>query len=76
MSPGRLPNTVSVEKLIVGTSYARNPLLVRFMENLGYMLGRGLPMVYREAKDLNRFIDFIDEGEEFRVILGLNAFNS
>ena len=73
MSPGRLPNTVSVEKLIVGTSYARNPLLVRFMENLGYMdkLGRGLPMVYREAKNLNRDIAFIDEGEEFKVILGL-----
>ncbi len=73
ISPGRLPNTVTVEKLIVGTSYARNPLLLRFMENLGYMdrLGRGLPMVYREAKELNRFIDFIDEGEEFRVILGL-----
>ncbi|RKZ39547.1 MAG: transcriptional regulator [Gammaproteobacteria bacterium] len=73
ISPGRLPNTVSVEKLIIGTSYARNPLLVRFMENLGYMdkLGRGLPMVYREAKELNRNIDFIDEGESFRVILGL-----
>jgi len=74
ISPGRLPNTVSVEKLIVGTSYIRNPLLVRFMENLGYMdkLGRGLPMVYREAKKMNRFIEFIDEGEEFRVILGLS----
>jgi ATP-dependent DNA helicase RecG len=73
ISPGRLPNTVSVEKLIVGTSYIRNPLLVRFMENLGYMdkLGRGLPMVYREAKSLNRTIEFVDEGEEFRVILGL-----
>lgn len=73
MSPGRLPNTVSVEKLSVGTSFARNPLLVRFMENLGYMdkLGRGLPMVYREAKKLNRNIDFIDEGEEFKVILEL-----
>ncbi len=65
---------MTVEKLIVGTSYARNPLLVRFMENLGYMdrLGRGLPMVYREAKKLGRTIDFIDEGEEFRVILGLS----
>jgi hypothetical protein len=29
-------------------------------------------MVYREAKKLNRFIEFIDEGEEFRVILGLS----
>ena len=73
MSPGRLPNTVNIEKLSVGTSYARNPILVRFMENLGYMdkLGRGLPMVYREAKKLNRNIEFIDEGEEFKVILGL-----
>ncbi|RKZ50432.1 MAG: transcriptional regulator [Candidatus Parabeggiatoa sp. nov. 3] len=75
ISPGRLPNTVTVEKLIVGTSYARNPLLVRFMENLGYMdkLGRGLPMVYREAKMLGRNIDFIDEGEAFRVILEIKG---
>lgn len=73
ISPGRLPNTVTVEKLIVGTSFARNPLLVRFMENLGYMdrLGRGLPMVYREAKEQNKAIEFIDEGEEFRVIVEL-----
>ena len=73
ISPGRLPNTVTVEKLIVGTSYARNPLLVRFMENLGYMdrLGRGLPMVYRETKNLNKSIEFIDDGEYFRVILEL-----
>ena len=42
ISPGRLPNTVSIEKLPVGTSFARNPLLVRLLENLGYMdrLGR------------------------------------
>jgi len=73
ISPGRLPNTVTVEKLIVGTSYARNPLLVRFMENLGYMdkLGRGLPMVYRETKKLNKSIEFIEGGEDFRVILEL-----
>ncbi len=53
ISPGRLPNTVSIEKLPVGTSYARNPVLVRFMENLGYVekIGRGLPMVCREAAE-------------------------
>lgn len=47
ISPGRLPNTVTIEKLPIGTSFARNPTLVRFMENLGYVdkLGRGLPMV-------------------------------
>ena len=73
ISPGRLPNTVSVEKLPIGTSFARNPLLVRFMENLGYMdkLGRGLPMVCQAAKKMGKKIKFIDEGEEFRVILEL-----
>jgi len=45
ISPGFLPNGVCIEKLSVGTSFPRNPTLVRFMENLGYMdkLGRGLP---------------------------------
>ncbi|MCD4721406.1 MAG: putative DNA binding domain-containing protein [Desulfobacula sp.] len=71
ISPGRLPNTVSIEKLSVGTSFARNPLLVRLMENLGYMdrLGRGLPMVCQEAKRLKRNVLFEDSGEEFRVTL-------
>ncbi len=71
ISPGRLPNTVSIEKLAVGTSYARNPLLVRFMENLGYMdkLGRGLPMVVREAGKLGQTVHFEESGEEFRVTL-------
>lgn len=73
INPGRLPNTVSVEKLIVGTSFSRNPLIVRLMENLGYMdkLGRGLPMVHQEAVKLGKQLSFVDEGEEFRVILAL-----
>ena len=71
ISPGRLPNTVTVEKLSVGTSFARNPTLVRFMENLGYVdkLGRGLPMVWQEAKKLGRQVQFAENGEEFKVTL-------
>ncbi len=73
ISPGRLPNTVKISKLTTGTSFSRNPLLVKLMENLSYMdkLGRGLPMVYQEAQKLDRSLEFIDDGEEFRVILGL-----
>lgn len=72
ISPGRLPNTVKISKLTTGTSFGRNPLLVRLMENLGYMdkLGRGLPMVYQEAQKLGRTLEFQNDGEEFRVILG------
>jgi ATP-dependent DNA helicase RecG len=70
-SPGRLPNTVSIEKLAVGTSFSRNPLIVRLMENLNYMdkLGRGLPMVCQEAKRLKTEVEFKESGEEFQVIL-------
>jgi ATP-dependent DNA helicase RecG len=73
ISPGRLPNTVNIDKLPVGTSYARNPILVRFMENLGYVdkLGRGLPMVCRAAKKLGTNVEFQESGDEFRVTLPL-----
>jgi ATP-dependent DNA helicase RecG len=73
ISPGRLPNTVTIEKLPVGTSVSRNPVLMRIMENLGYVdkLGRGLPMVCQEAKKLGQSVRFIETGEEFRVILPL-----
>lgn len=73
ISPGKLPNTVRIEKLAVGTSFARNPLLVRFMENLGYVdrLGRGLPMVVREAAKLGLVVQFEELGEAFRVVLPL-----
>jgi len=74
ISPGRLPNTVTVEKLKRGVSYAVNPVLVKFMENLRFIdkLGRGLPMVYREALTHDRRVVFEEVGEEFRVTLGLN----
>lgn len=74
ISPGRLPNTVTVEKIRRGVSYAVNPVLVKFMENLRFIdkLGRGLPMVYREAVSHGRQVIFEEIGEEFRVTLGLD----
>lgn len=72
MSPGRLPNTVSIEKIKLGVSFARNPVILKFMENLRYIdkLGRGLPMVYRTATEANKPVEFIEFGEEFKVTLG------
>ncbi len=45
-SPGRLPNTVTVNKMKIGVSYSRNPFVVKYMENMRYIdhLGRGVPM--------------------------------
>jgi len=54
MSPGGLPNSVTVEKVKVSYSIHRNPLIAKFMENLRYVdgLGRGIPMVFRTMRGL------------------------
>lgn len=73
ISPGRLPNTVTTEKLKAGVSYAVNPVIVKFMENMRFIdkIGRGLPMVYKEAVRNNKNIEFKEIGEEFKVVLEL-----
>lgn len=71
ISPGRLPNAVTIEKLRFGVSFAINPVIVKFMENLRYVdqLGRGLPMVCQEAARNGKTVQFKEIGEEFKVIL-------
>jgi ATP-dependent DNA helicase RecG len=73
ISPGKLPNTVTIEKLKAGVSYAVNPIIVKFMENLRYIdkLGRGIPMVCKEAERNNKEVTFKELGEEFKVTLYL-----
>ena len=73
ISPGKLPNTVTIEKLKTGVSYAVNPVIVKFMENLRYIdkLGRGIPMVCKEVEKNNKEIRFKEVGEEFKVTLYL-----
>ena len=72
-SPGRLPNTVTIEKMKAGVSYASNPVLLKFMENLRYIdkLGRGIPMVYQIARQNNKQLDLEEAGEEFVLVLSL-----
>ncbi|MFD2671150.1 RNA-binding domain-containing protein [Marinicrinis sediminis] len=67
-SPGRLPNTVNVEKMKVGISYARNPFLVKYMENMRYIdqLGRGIPMILKSMMSKGaREPELEETGEEF-----------
>lgn len=67
-SPGKLPNTVTIEKMKIGVSYARNPFLVKYMENMRYIdqLGRGIPMIMKTMKDLGVREPLLQEsGEEF-----------
>ena len=65
-SPGRLPNTLTIEKIKTGNSALRNPSLIKYLDNLRYIdvLGRGIPMVVREMRDR---VQFVEEGEIFKV---------
>lgn len=67
-SPGKLPNTVTIDKMKIGVSYSRNPFLVKYMENLRYIdqLGRGIPMIIKNMKNLGAKEPKLEEiGEEF-----------
>ena len=73
ISPGRLPNSVTVEKLRFGVSHASNPVLLKFMDNLRYIdrLGRGFPMIFREMEKLGKTVEVVEFGEELRVVISL-----
>ena len=42
VSPGRLPNTVTVEAMKAGVRYARNQTLVNVMRDYGYVEALGM----------------------------------
>ena len=74
-SPGRLPNTVTIEKMKIGVSYARNPFLVKYMENMRYIdqLGRGIPMIFKNMKDVGAIEPSLREiGDEFILTIYKN----
>ncbi len=69
-SPGRLPNTITVENIKTGTSFLRNQLIFKFLNHYGYIenLGRGIPMCMKETiKYSNKPLEISEEGEEFIV---------
>jgi ATP-dependent DNA helicase RecG len=70
-SPGRLPNTITLEKLSSGVSYASNPVIVKFMDNMGYIdrLGRGFPTLYQEAARLGHRLEVKETGEALTVVM-------
>lgn len=71
-SPGKLPNTVTIDKMKIGVSYARNPFLVKYMENMRYIdqLGRGIPMIIKAMKDIGAREPQLKEiGEEFIITI-------
>jgi ATP-dependent DNA helicase RecG len=71
-SPGRLPNSMTLETIRFYNHESRNPLLAQFLNRLGLMeeFGAGIPTMIRLMKEHNGTEpEFALEGEEFVVRL-------
>ncbi|MFQ5788322.1 MAG: ATP-binding protein, partial [Thermodesulfobacteriota bacterium] len=71
-SPGKLPNTVTIEKMKEGYSVARNPFLVKYLQNYQYIdqIGSGIPMILKQMKIMGVQEPILkEEGEEFILVL-------
>ncbi|MCH7511498.1 MAG: ATP-dependent DNA helicase RecG, partial [Chloroflexi bacterium] len=73
VSPGKLPNGITPERMRAGTRAARNQLLKDIMRDYGYLehMGMGIPRkIVRGMKEHNGTDpDLIEDGERFTVRL-------
>ena len=76
-SPGRLPNTVTVDGMKSGMRYARNQTLVNFMRDYGYVDARGMGVRNRIIPGMRAHNgtepDLIEEQHRFIVRLWKDA---
>ena len=71
-SPGRLPNTITLESIRYGVSFSRNQFVVKLLNNYGYieLLGQGVPTMIKQMRDhVGKEPDFAERGEQFAVTL-------
>ena len=72
ITPGRLVNSVTIEKMKTGISIPRNPLIIKYMQNFKYsdQLGRGIPMVLKKVQSMPGYeIEFKEKEDRFLAIL-------
>lgn len=74
-SQGRLPNTLTIEKIKAGQKYPRNPILVQFAQYFGLMehKGLGIRKILIEALKNEGFQepDLYETDESFTIIIRL-----
>ncbi|SFA98930.1 RNA-binding domain-containing protein [Clostridium frigidicarnis] len=69
-SPGKIPDTLTLERMKMGISYYRNPLIMQMLVDYGYAdkIGRGIMSIIKYHEKNNLIPpEFIEEGFEFRV---------
>ncbi|MCY4515693.1 MAG: putative DNA binding domain-containing protein [Acidimicrobiaceae bacterium] len=76
-SPGKLPNSISVDRLLAGSRYARNQTLMNVMRDYGYVDGRGMGIRLRVLPRMRAHNgsepEFVEEQHRFTVRLRQQA---
>lgn len=70
ISPGKLPNMVTLANIKLGVHSERNPLIVSYLAKMGYMtqIGTGIVRMIRLLKEhTDKEPEFEERGEEFVV---------
>ena len=79
-SPGKLPNTVTIDGMKSGMRYARNQTLVNIMRDYGYVDARGMGVRNKIIPGMrahnNTEPDFIEEENRFTVRLWKDSENT
>ncbi|MBW8050254.1 MAG: histidine kinase [Cytophagales bacterium] len=67
-SPGKIANTLTVEKIKYGNSAIRNHFILKYLDNYRYIdgLGRGIPTIIKEMKGK---VEITEIGELFKLTL-------
>jgi ATP-dependent DNA helicase RecG len=71
-TPGKLPNTVTVESIKLGSHVLRNPTIYNFLNKIGMVtdIGSGIPRMIKIMKErLNRDVDLLATDNEFIVTI-------
>lgn len=69
-SPGRIPDTLTLDRMKMGISYYRNPLIMQMLVDYGYAdkIGRGIMSIIKfHEKNNLKLPEFEELGFEFRV---------
>ncbi len=69
-SPGKIPNTLTLERIKMGISYYRNPLITQMLADYGYAdkIGRGIMRIIKYHKEHKlKAPEFKEVGFEFMV---------
>jgi len=72
ISPGKLPNTVTIENIRYGIHAERNPVIISYLSKFGKMtqIGTGIPrMISLAKKATGREPDFEENEGQFKVII-------